>query len=116
MNTNLLLAFDEVDISKPLTSFMDKLTYGGMMLAICMLTFFSVLIVILVALLIFNCVLNRKSNPKAVTPKAEIVAPVVTAVSSSAEEEIVAAITAAITMAESESVGVKFRVVSFRKR
>ena len=116
MNTNLLLAFDEVDITKPLTSFMDKLTYGGMMLAIGMLTVFSVLIVILIALLIFNRVLNGHSSSKPAVPKAEKASPVVTVVSSTPEEEIVAAISAAIAMAESESDGVKFRVVSFRKR
>ena len=56
-----------------------------------------------------------RSKFAAPAPKAQVVSEPVTPVASN-DEEIVAAIAAAIAMAESESDGIKFRVVSFKRR
>ena len=117
MNTNLLLAFEDVDITKELPTFLDKLTYGGMMLLIGILTVFSVLMIILLVLLAFKGVFGKVSKTKVSQQKTERSEPVPAVVAApTQDEEIVAAISAAIAMAESESDGIKFRVVSFKKR
>ena len=110
----LLSASGEVDISKPIEGFGDKLLYGGQTLLIGMATVFSVLILLWLALTVFKLVFTkRNTSEKTETTPAPIAAPVVTA---NDDEEIVAVIAAAIAMAESESSGVKFRVVSFKRK
>ena len=59
--------------------------------------------------------LPQKKKSVASVPKAPVVSEPVPTVSSN-DEEIVAVIAAAIAMAESESDGIKFRVVSFKRR
>lgn len=117
MNTNLLIAIDEVNTSETLASFSDKLSYGGMMLLIGMLTVFSVLIVIMISLFVFKYFFHdmaKKSSTQKVTVTSPVQEPVY--VAPVQDGEIVAAIAAAIAMAESESGGIKFRVVSFKRR
>ena len=117
MNINTLISIDEVDTSLPLESFADKLSYGGTLVLIGMLTIFSVLVIIMIALYGFKYFFHDLAKAKSNAPKPEKVdvAPVVIPVSNP-DEEVVAAITAAIAMAESESNGIKFRVVSFKRR
>lgn len=117
MNMNLLIALDEVNTSEKLETFADKLSYGGTMLLIGILTVFSVLLIIMISLFAFKYFfhdLAKKSNTTQKPEKIEI--PESVYASSSQDEEIVAAIAAAIAMAESESDGIKFRVVSFKRR
>ena len=101
------------DVLSPL----DKLLGGGMMVLIGMATVFAVLVTIWLALICFKIAFHdlpakRKAKVSAVAiPQETVVASVATN-----DDEIVAAIAAAIAMAESESDGVKFRVVSFRRR
>ena len=105
------------DYSKPIEDFWDKVQFGGTMLLIGLATVFAVLIILWLALLLFKFAFHdlpakRKANS---TSKTEVPvqteAPVV-----SNDGEIIAVIAAAIAMAESDSDGVKFRVVSFRRR
>ena len=104
-----------MDYTKPITDFGEALGFGGMMILIGMAAVFSVLFIIFLSLVVFKYAFQgvsaKKSEPKVVV---QAPAPVETNVQS-ADEEIVAVISAAIAMAESESSGVKFRVVSFRR-
>ena len=98
-------------------SFLEALEFGGQTVLIGMLAIFAVLGLIWALLTVFKMVFtNFKEKEKA--PK-EIQEPVqaVTPTHATSENEIVAVIAAAIAMAESESGdGLKFRVVSFRKK
>ena len=117
MNMNLLIAIEEINTSEKLETFADKLSYGGTMLLIGMLTVFAVLLIIMISLFAFKYFfhdLAQKSNSAPKPEKIEASEPVCTV--STQDEEIVAAIAAAIAMAESESDGIKFRVVSFKRR
>ena len=103
--------------AKPIEGFMDKVEFGGMMLALGMGTVFAVLVILWLALVLFKLAFHDLPSKK----KAKAIAPVVTveptvAEPTNSDDEIVAVIAAAIAMAESESNGVKFRVVSFRRR
>lgn len=118
MNVNIRVAaniFDSVDPTKELTSFADKLQYGGTMLLLGMATVFAVLTVIWFSLIIFKLVSQRASVKKKAKPEIIPAQPAPAVEPSSSSEEIVAVIAAAIAMAESEGNGLKFRVVSFRK-
>ena len=114
---NIMMLANITDYSAPIEGFMDKLGFGGMMVALGMGTVFSVLIILWLALVLFKVCfhdLPAKRKAKAVAPVvvAEPTAPA--AVNN--DDEIVAVIAAAIAMAESESDGIKFRVVSFKRR
>ena len=97
----------------------DALTYGLTNVLLGMGTVFGVLIILLVILSLFKVIFHDLPNraPKK-KESAAAAAPVDTPVVAqhNADEEIVAVIAAAIAMAEAESDGVKFRVVSFRKK
>lgn len=102
--------------------FMETLGFGGMMLGIGILAVFSVLCILWGSLAIFKVAFydipnNKKAAPKA-APEApvEVEVPVVVAPAPSADEELIAVFAAAIAMAESESCGAKFRVVSFKRK
>ncbi len=97
--------------------FAEALEFGGMVSLIGMLAVFAVLTLILLLLSLFNTVFNKSgaSEAKAEAPKP--VAAPAPVVYPSADTELVAVIAAAISMAESEAGnGIKFRVVSFRKK
>ncbi len=113
---NVLLAV--TDYTKPIEAFGDKLGFGGMMLGIGMLAVFSVLCILWGALVIFKIIFYDLPNKKKSAPAPVAPAPVVAAEipASNEDEEIVAVIAAAIAMAESESAGAKFRVVSFKRK
>lgn len=117
MNMNLLLAIDEINPTQPIDSFADKLSYGGTMLLIGILTVFSVLLIIMISLFLFKFLFHDLPKKRAAAEKPQVkepAAPVI--IANDPEEEVVAAIAAAIAMAESESNGIKFRVVSFKRR
>ena len=115
---NFLLDINNIDISKPIEGFFDKLLYGGQMLLIGLLVVFSVLILLCLTLVLFKLVFHDlgKGKKKAKDVKTEnlrVPEPIVTPTN----EEIVAVIAAAIAMAENEFGGNrKFRVVSFKRK
>ena len=95
----------------------DALLFGGAMLLIGMATVFSVLCLLWLCLTLFKICFHdipAKRSERAVD-NTVVAAPVATAVSTN-DDEIIAVIAAAIAMAESESSGIKFRVVSFRRK
>lgn len=100
-------------------SYGENLIFGGQVVLIGMVTVFSVLGLLWACLTVFKFVFNGEANKKTAkivpdtTVREEVSAPVVYA---SNDDEIIAAIAAAIAMAESESCGSKFRVVSFRRK
>ncbi len=113
---NVLLAV--TDYSKPIESFGDKLGFGAMMLGVGMLAVFSVLCLLWGALVIFKLAfydvpMKKKSAQAPAAPAPVEVAEIP---ASNEDEEIIAVIAAAIAMAESESLGSKFRVVSFKRK
>ena len=115
MNLMLLNNVLDLDPSKTISGFGDKLQYGGMMLLLGILTVFSVLAIIWFSLMIFKAVFHDLPAKKKAAP-VQPADPVVQDTSAvSDDEEIVAVIAAAIAMAESESNGIKFKVVSFRR-
>ncbi len=113
---NLIYSLLAVDTSTPISSLADKFLYGGEMLLIGMATIFSVLIILLIILSLFKSVFGAFGKEQSVKKSmAQETAPAPIQQSCS-NEEIVAVIAAAIAMAESESNGLKFRVVSFRRK
>ena len=97
--------------------FGDALSYGGSTLLLGMVTVFAVLIVIWISLIALKFFLHdipmRKEAEKAAITAPVIEAPVAT---SKNDDEIVAVIAAAIAAAEAENSGLKFRVVSFKRK
>lgn len=113
----LLASITDVDIQKPIEGVGNILSYGGQMMLIGMLTVFSALTIIWIALTVFKYIFE-KSNKKEVaarpSEKTDVTPSV--GVQSVEDAELVAVIAAAIAAAESESNGAKFRVVSFRRK
>ena len=96
----------------------NALLFGGSILLIGMLTIFSVLSLLWVCLALFKLFFHDIPAKRSSVQKA-VPAPVVTvkeASVSTSESEIVAVIAAAIAMAESENNGIKFKVVSFKRK
>ena len=119
---NFLLAITENDYGTQnlLQSFSvsDVFGFGAQMLLIGMATVFSVLCIIWLCLVIFKLVFQNlesgKKSTKIEAEPTEVVQPSVAYAST--DSELVAVIAAAIAMAESENSGMKFRVVSFRRK
>ena len=115
---NFLLDINNIDISKPIEGFFDKLLYGGQMLLIGVLVVFSVLILLYLTLVLFKLLFHdlgkgKKKVKDVKTENLRVPEPIVTPTN----EEIVAVIAAAIAMAENEFGGNrKFRVVSFKRK
>ena len=112
--TKKIVDFANFDVSQ----LGDALVFGGAILLIGMVAIFAVLVILWIFLVFFKFVFHdlpaRSKNVKKVVP--ETVVPVEETVTVSTEDEIVAAIAAAIAMAESESDGIKFKVVSFKRK
>ncbi|MBR2931049.1 MAG: OadG family protein [Clostridia bacterium] len=95
------------------TEYSEVMLLGFQVFLIGIATVFSVLILIWGILSLFKLFFGTKA-PKENKPVISEVSSAVTV--SSAQDEIVAAIAAAIAFAEEEAPGMKFRVVSFKKR
>lgn len=112
--TKKIVDFANFDISQ----LGDALIFGGAMLLIGMAAVFSVLILLWICLAIFKLcfhdILANRTNVQKAAPAP--VSAVKESVPSPSECEIVAVISAAIAMAESESNGIKFKVVSFKRK
>ena len=121
--------FDNVNISEAIVNFknfefsqiIEALGFGGFMLLVGMATVFAVLCTLWICLVLFKLGfhdLPEKRKAKALANATVEVAPVTESVdvTDGLNGEIVAAIAAAIAMAESECSGIKFRVVSFRRK
>ncbi len=100
--------------------FAETLGFGGFMLLVGMATVFAVLILLWICLTLFKVGFHdlpekRKKEAAAVE---EAPAPVIEAAPAVTYDdgEVIAAIAAAIAMAEAESSGLKFKVVSFRRK
>ena len=123
---NILLAitpdmYSKVIIDSEVAGPMETLAFGAMILGIGLLAVFSVLCLLWGALALFKVAfydLPAKKKTAAEAPEVPApVAPVVaTAPTVSEDEELITVFAAAIAMAESESVGAKFRVVSFKRK
>ena len=115
---NFLL--EVTDYTKPIDGLWDKIAFGGQMVLIGMSVVFSVLLTLWLSLYLFKVFFHdipsgRKLKTKEI--KVAEAAPMVpTTVQSASDEEIVAVIAAAIAAAESENTGLKFRVVSFKRK
>ena len=102
------------DYTQPIDGFLNKLSFGGMMLLIGMIAVFAVLMIIWAFLAAFSRLSQRKKAAKP-APKQEIKSEA-THKNTADDEELIAVLTAAVHAAESENNGLKFRVVSFRKK
>ena len=91
--------------------------FGGSILLMGMMTVFAVLFTLWVCLTVFKYFFHDAANKESQTVTESAPAPVAPTVPAYSEsEEIVAVIAAAIAMAESESSGIKFKVVSFKRK
>ena len=110
----------EVYVNQPIEGLTEKLVYGGQMLLIGMATVFSVLMLIWGCLSIFKIVFHDMPKAKKASKTVKDVQTLPPAVASApsvpSNDEIVAVIAAAIAAAESECSGLKFKVVSFRRK
>lgn len=117
---NFLLEITKDDYTTPIITtkgFSETLLFGLQMVLIGMATVFAVLILLWIALTLFKVffhdIAKTKKESKTENTPTPVAAPLV---NSTSDEEIVAVIAAAIAMAESESNGIKFRVVSFNRK
>ncbi len=112
--TQKIVDFSNFDISQ----LGNALLFGGAMLLIGIGTVFAVLVLLWICLMLFKLFFHdiptKRASKQKIEPAPVKVAAAPAAVS--AEGEIVAVIAAAIAMAESESSGMKFRVVSFKRK
>lgn len=117
--------FGVTDYTKPIVDFanfeassiLDALAFGGAMLLIGMATVFAVLCLLWACLAVFKFAFH--DLPAKRDNKADVAVPeahVQETVQVTSDTEIVAAIAAAIAMAEAESFGTKFKVVSFKRK
>lgn len=105
VNSNLELEFGEA------------LSFGGQTLLLGMATVFSVLVIIWISLIVLKIFLHDLPQKKNVQKtEAPVSVETVKVATNSNDDEIIAVISAAIAAAESESSGLKFRVVSFRRK
>ena len=107
---NFLL--EVTDYTKPVENLLDRLTFGGTMLLIGISIVFLSLIVIWGVLSLFKLFFNNEGKKEEQIEQPAVVQDEAT----DNDEEIIAVIAAAITAAESESNGLKFKVVSFRRK
>ena len=100
--------------------FGEKMAFGATTFFIGIAAVFAVLIIIWICLIGLKFLLHdipaQRKSEKEAKPQAVAPAPVVAAPVKNNDEEIVAVIAAAIAMAESEESGLKFRVVSFKRK
>ena len=94
----------------------DAFLFGGAMVLIGVATVFAVLIIIWICLSLFKLVFHDLPQKRKSAPVAPAAPVVVQQPTQSRNDEIIAVIAAAIAMAESECDGLKFRVVSFRRK
>ena len=94
----------------------DAALFGGAMVLIGMGTIFAVLCLLWGCLEIFKLVFHDLPAKKATKEKVIETAPAVVVEKQTSDDEIVAVLAAAIAMAESEESGLKFRVVSFKRK
>lgn len=96
----------------------DLLMFGGEIVLIGMLTIFAVLSIIWGFLVLFkyafqNTTENNENSKVVPSPVQNAALPITNI---PADDEIIAVIAAAIATAESENSGLKFKVVSFRRK
>ena len=122
---NILLAITPDQYTQKIidtAGFGETLGFGATMLGIGMLAVFAVLCILWGALVLFKIAFydlpeKKKAAAKPQAETAPAAAPVISAASAqNDEEELIAVLAAAIAMAESESLGAKFRVVSFKRK
>ena len=97
----------------------ENLALGGEVVLVGMMSVFAVLGIIWACLVIFKFVfhdMKQGTGKVAVESKKEAPAVVTYEAKSSDDAEIIAVIAAAIAAAETEYVGLKFRVVSYRRK
>jgi hypothetical protein len=121
---NILLAITPDQYSQKIidtAGFTETLGFGAMMLGIGMLAVFAVLCTLWFALVLFkigfyDLPAKKKATAEAPAAPAPVAPVVVAAPAVNEDEELIAVLAAAIAMAESENLGAKFRVVSFRRK
>ena len=121
---NILLAITPDQYTQKIidtAGFGETLGFGATMLGIGMLAVFSVLCILWGALVLFKIAFYDLPERKKAAAKPQAEPAAAASVISAApvqndEEELIAVLAAAIAMAESESLGAKFRVVSFKRK
>ncbi len=117
MLTNIAAAAN-IDFNTKIENIGDILSFGGGIVLTGIATVFLVLIVIWISIIGLKYLFSNFKNDntdKDAQPET-VSQPVYQAPAAVCDGEIIAAITAAIAMAESENSGLKFRVVSFRRK
>lgn len=113
---NVLTSIADTPVTEKIEGAGNVLSYGGQMMLIGMTIVFAVLTIIWICIVGLKYLLNNNqqaASSETNHPKEthQFIAP-----SSANDAEIIAVISAAIAAAESESNGLKFRVVSFRRK
>ncbi len=112
--TQKIVDFANFDLSQLGSAFM----FGGAILLIGMLAIFAVLVLLWICLVLFKILMHSASGKtdkvaKPIDNSNVAIAQVAPVASNS---EIVAVIAAALAMAESQNNGMKFKVVSFKRK
>lgn len=115
-----MMLFAEIDFSKPIEGFGDKLAFGAEKLLVGIAIVFAVLALMWLSLELLRILcydLPNKRKTQALAPKTENAPAAVAApmAAPSEEDEIAVVIAAAVAAAESEMPKCKFRAVSFKR-
>ena len=118
---NSLLAVEKSDLNKVIIEtegLSETVLFGGKIVLIGMATIFAVLCLIWLALSLFKIFFHdSKAKDRSSAVKVVETEAVPEAIPAETDDaEIIAVIAAAIAMAESENSGLKFRVVSFKRK
>lgn len=124
MNTLLAITpdmYSKVIIDPNVAGPLETLGFGAMILGIGMLAIFAVLCLLWGALVLFKIAFydvpakKKAVNVEPASAPAPVIIPAAPVVANE-DEELIAVLAAAIAMAESECLGAKFRVVSFKRK
>lgn len=118
---NLLLEIDKSQYGEKImetAGFTETIAFGGKMLFIGILTVFSVLGIIWLTLTLFKFFFAQEKKKTVEEKSVAVTEEISTADTADYVDalEIIAVISAAIAMAEDETPGAKFKVVSFKRK
>ena len=113
---NVLASITDTNVGETIEGTGNILSYGGQMMLIGMCTVFAVLTIIWICIVGLRYAFGGSKAKPSTEPSPSVQTQPQAVTLAPADTEIIAVIAAAIAAAESENNGLKFRVVSFKRK
>ena len=113
---NVLASITDTNINETIEGAGNILSYGGQMMLIGICTVFTVLTIIWICIVGLKYAFGGGKAKSSAEPTQSVQPQPQAITATPADAEIIAVIAAAIAAAESENNGLKFRVVSFKRK